>query len=76
MSKKLKLTRWFPGEVKPVRKGVYEKRLVLEAFNGNRVFQYWNGRYWCVSHTHVDIAFSSRIFKSDYQDGMWRGVAK
>jgi len=39
----LKLTAWYPGTVKPVRKGVY-----IASVGKNKFFRYWNGRWWSV----------------------------
>lgn len=69
MSKKL--TPWFPGDVKPVRAGVYETD--SEQIGGTRTFQRWTGKQWglCTS----DASFAPP-FMSAYQNPKWRGLAK
>ena len=37
----MKLTDWFPGHIKPVRKGVY-----IASVGRNKFYRYWNGRWW------------------------------
>lgn len=68
-----KLTPWFPGDVKPTRKGVYE---VSE--DNNRWYSYWNGKTWGWISMWPDIAYDRRNnFKfSPKQMGDWRGLAQ
>jgi hypothetical protein len=66
---KLKLTQWFPGEVKPVRMGVYERKWP----DGDRVWTIWNGRNWGNSFlSPVDVRYVCRGIE---QSIPWRGLA-
>jgi hypothetical protein len=77
----MKLTPWFPGEVKPYRPGVYECQWRPIQFMGGRWFNEWDGKQWrygCYSakdHAHlfkrkhpVDHALVQRALLQ------WRGV--
>lgn len=63
MSTKQKLTPWFPGSVKPVRRGLYERK---NSLYGTKM-GYWNGHEWRDSCLCC-ISFN--------QEREWRGVAK
>ena len=68
----MKLTEWYPGTVKPVRKGVYQR---LNPLTGNTVYSNWTGKYW---HAYTDRLFDAKNRKelSQFQNLAWRGVAK
>jgi len=72
MSKKL--TPWFPGDVKPARKGVYETD--AEISDREPCYQFWDGSRWGA------CGFSPRYCKqpgdwvSRHQSPKWRGRAK
>ncbi len=42
MKKQLRLTKWFPANVSPVRVGVYEKNFGI----ASKEYQYWDGEKW------------------------------
>ena len=65
----MKTTAWYPGTVKPVRAGVYERQY---KFNGVK-YCYWSGRYWCLPEITARKAFGIR-FMSEYQNLPWRGL--
>ena len=68
----MKLTPWFPGTVKPVRAGVYER----DYGRGWRSYNYWNGEKWSSPRS---VPKEAEIFKhlySPYQNLPWRGVMK
>lgn len=71
---KIKLTPWFPGDVKPVRPGVYQQ------LSGNRDefgYQRWDGRRWCLWCRKADDAARSRLVAaSGFQNDPWRGLAE
>ena len=47
--KKLKLSQWHDGSVKPVHVGVYQ--------NGcEEVYQFWNGSFWCSAKYTIEDA--------------------
>lgn len=68
----MKLTPWFPGTVKPVRVGVYERKFP----NGWRSYNYWNGKAWPSPSPVPKGAEIFKSFCSPYQDLSWRGVLK
>lgn len=58
-------TPWYPGDVKPVRVGVYER-----LYPGDNAFKdYWGGKRW----SYGKDAFGGRCAK---QNRAWRGLTK
>jgi hypothetical protein len=69
----MKLTPWFPGTVKPVRVGVYER----EYRTGDVGYCYWNGQIWSWKTTTTPTdALRLQDTRSPYQNIPWRGVLK
>lgn len=70
----MKVTPWFDGEIKPVRKGVYQ------LFNGTQTmigYQYWDGEYWYEWDVSPEIAAKIKWpAASCFQNDKWRGIAK
>ena len=69
----MKKTAWFPGDVKPVRVGVYQQK----DWTGRRIgYQRWDGFDWFAWYTDADRAILS-LTKTDagYQNDPWRGLA-
>ena len=71
----MKLTDWIPGNVKPVRVGVYQR----EYDNGGLLrpiwYCYWNGDFWSVyGETPKDALY--RCLESPAQNLPWRGLAE
>lgn len=66
MSKKL--TPWFPSEVKPARKGHYERDY---GFGDEDIADYWDGNNWwiCPVDDPLDLTTSTSNLP-------WRGLAK
>ena len=59
----MKMTPWFSGKVKPVRKGLY-----ICADLEHQWYDYWNGKLWCDS-------LSKDPFPEDEQTKFrWRGL--
>ena len=69
----MKLTQWFPGDVKPVHIGVYERRL---KFKPDVYYSQWDGEKWLWLHWTVEGAAASAGVHSAYQSLPWRGVLK
>ena len=65
-----KLTPWFPLEVKPVRRGVYETE--FDTFRG---FSRWTGKKWANQDPAAERA---RLLPASgaVQDKRWRGLAE
>ena len=71
----MKTTPWFPGDVKPVRVGVYHR---AGRVRGQYLFSYWNGDYWCCLAVDAGRAAAlgrSRI-SSTFQRIKWRGLTE
>lgn len=70
----MKLTGWFPGEVMPVRCGIYQRK--FDSRSAPIRFSYWNGRFWgawAARHSH---ASDNRDLPSGAQYQPWRGLAR
>lgn len=69
----IQLTDWFPEDVKPVRKGVYER----DYRHSGMEFQFclWNGKCWGEGCRTVRLAEQSRL-ASLWPDLPWRGLAE
>ena len=68
----MKLTKWIPGNVKPVRVGVYQRKY------GTDVVHYclWNGNFWC---SYGDTPKTAKFWKDTPSTGQtlpWRGLAE
>jgi hypothetical protein len=64
-----KRTLWYPGDMKPHRKGVYEM------IDGkDKGYQYWNGEFWGLWSTSPDRAVDNRRGVSTWQNLPWRGL--
>lgn len=71
----MKLTEWFPEDVKPARPGVYETRLIGSA--GYVIadgYSLWTGKRWNDTRTTVLLARIDSF--RGMQSKMWRGLAK
>jgi len=66
MSKKQKLTPWFPADVKPVRDGVYKTA---------HGYQFWSGKFWGGWSSTKEIAYCNRFMWSSAQQDKWCGLA-
>jgi hypothetical protein len=68
----MKLTPWFPADVKPVRPGVYK----VKTRSGRPWYRRWDGKVWFVgSNTPKDAA--SKIEQLWFIDSRsWRGLAE
>jgi hypothetical protein len=65
------MTEWYPANIKPVHRGVYEK-LDVEGKNG---YQRWNGAFWstwCNSPQVAEMSDDMSLFQND----PWRGFTK
>jgi hypothetical protein len=79
---KPKLTPWFPATMKPVRPGIYQRKLdYLTGYRGKWQFAHWDGRRWSGSFTSVEQCAGKWTDspESDYRctksDPSWRGLA-
>ena len=73
----MKLTPWYPGDVKPVRVGVYQRDYSGTTFSCHRSqYCYWNGRHWGMYGTTVSSAKRWSYAVSGWQVLPWRGVEK
>lgn len=77
-AKKLQLTPWHNGNVRPKHIGVYERKLwknVIFSNWKNVRFSKWNGRFWIVGGCSVEHALIQRAISS-IQNIPWRGIVK
>ena len=66
----LKLTPWFPGSVKPVRPGVYERRTWRTL-----IYSQWTGGVWMGASESPDEAILADWICAVQSDD-WRGLAE
>lgn len=66
----MKLTDWYPPDIKPVRRGVYITRKNNQVF-----FQYWTGNFWNVRMICIRSAENIKQ-RSQHQDVQWKGIEK
>lgn len=74
------LTQWFDKDVKPARRGVYERKHPTSTFE---IYSYWTGKYWLNWSFDIDRAAANaeyfkhlgRFYISDYSLP-WRGLVK
>ena len=76
--KKLKLTPWYPGNVKPVRVGIYERDFTGKYYEPVG-YTKWTGEHWTASYD--DLKTARLCFKYEHDEGRWqslpwRGVRK
>ena len=73
-----KLTEWYPGHIKPVRVGVYE-RDYGPTENGESIFCHWNGKRWSWGGNSVDDVQRAMSVVKEISSGRqslpWRGLA-
>jgi hypothetical protein len=65
-------TAWYPSEVKPARRGVYERHFGTIGVR----FAYWNGKFWggfANVHRH---AVRNRHTPTAHEVALWRGLAR
>ena len=65
-------TDWFPGDVKPVRIGVYQQRNP----DGHLGYQRWDGKFWYSWESTIDLAArATLVVDGSFQCDPWRGLA-
>lgn len=67
----MRRTKWYSSEVKPVRYGVYERKLP----DGRIVCTWWDNGWGCDAIYFLDAKWW-RSGKSYYQSLPWRGLAQ
>lgn len=65
-----KLTPWYDGSQKPVRKGVYK---VDHSF---LPYSYWDGKEWRLGGISPEEAMEDAGCAASLQDMRWRGLAQ
>ena len=72
----MRLTPWFPSDVKPKRRGVYKTQYFLDEPG----YSYWNGAMWTGTQTNIKEAHGVRnkdFYYSEFiQEKKWRGLTK
>jgi hypothetical protein len=69
----MKLTDWYPKNVKPIRVGVYRTDA---SQTGTATYQHWNGRFWGLFAPTPARANQYREFPSQHSKPKWRGFAE
>ena len=69
----MKLTPWFPGNVKPVRPGVYQQ---MCGSNRNIGYQHWDGEVWGLWALTEEAALRYACIQAVTQNDPWRGLAE
>jgi hypothetical protein len=69
--KQLKLTPWFPPDVKPAHVGVYQCR----GLPTTQKFQHWNGYFWGGWAADKKAAERNGYVPSMREQPEWRGLA-
>ena len=73
----MKLTDWIPGNVKPVRVGVYKRLYDKDSIIATRTWYcYWNGEFWGVYGETPEDAAEDKHITSGAQNIPWRGLAE
>jgi len=71
-----KLTKWYPGHIKPVREGVYERNYQdKEGKPPCVLYCFWNGSWWGSFAMNSRTALEHPDAKSPAQDLPWRDLA-
>ena len=65
----MKLTPWFPPEIKPAYPGVYEV-----SWTRGRFYRRWDGKRWCVGSRYPERAANNVGTPTDERS--WRGLAE
>jgi len=68
-------TEWFPGGVKPIRKGVYERMYRVGKTQIYR-FNNWNGIFWGMSSFNPHDAAKFGDEEAPNQSLFWRGLTE
>lgn len=72
----MKLTNWIPGNVKPVRVGVYQRKYDQNSIASSTWYCYWNGAFWGVNGETPEDAARAKHIASGAQNLLWRGLAE
>ena len=67
-----KYTPWFPGFIKPVHKGVYQRKVS----NVVKCYSYWDGEQWFLGSKSADLAFIEPMLSYNQNGFEWRGLRK
>lgn len=68
-------TDWFPGNVKPIRAGVYEARSPRADIVG-AWYKHFDGEQWAMSRATPERAYDDRLSTPGaHQDWLWRGLS-
>lgn len=67
----MKLTPFFGPTVKPVRKGVYQRRHKTLHF---MVYSYWDGEQWFLGAKTPHLAEIEPMLSMNQNKFMWRGI--
>lgn len=69
----MKLTPWFPADIKPVHVGAY---LSCEYADGSDFYRYWDGKRWGAAARTIQNAIILSDISFAHQYNVWRGLAR
>jgi hypothetical protein len=70
----MKKTEWYPENIKPARKGLYETRI---EGSWDSTWSVWSGNHWAKASEDANWAVVYGIHgESHWQDRQWRGLTK
>jgi hypothetical protein len=73
----MKITPWYPPDIKPKRRGVYITMSKPNVVHDRGFwFQYWSGTYWKIRSDTVVGAYALKDFNSGHQNVYWKGIQK
>lgn len=73
----MKLTPWYPPNIKPVRPGVYEAQWGSSKLWEDWPYSYWTGEEWANSGATPEEALRLKNWTlGANQSKKWRGLAK
>lgn len=75
-NKKLRLTPWFDGTIKPLRNGIYQRHYDINSGEPKVLYcKFKNGVWWVNSKTPEEAL--KALMESPFQDSIpWRGLAE
>lgn len=69
------LTDWFPGTVKPVHAGFYERDYTIKGLPKIFPIDYWDGEFWLAAYEGLTPSLAKSRPRCGYQELPWRGLA-
>jgi hypothetical protein len=68
----LVVTPWYPIDIKPVRKGIYQCK-GIDSISDLTFFKRWNGKAWGMGYFSLQACIEDK-FSKGMEPTKWRGV--